>query len=627
MKLIGKRVRWGVYLLLPLFAYNNCGRPGFYANNENAPNSANSETLPSSGTNNSSYLLSCIPHKVSAKISSSEQSRAGKWAADLTVGTKKSESSAAGLNQKATAPEQDLTMPETLLVDIDHECLQKQGPQSFITDLSVIKNAPAATQKMVHRLNQDDLQGVSTEQFYAAVESDPCITFVDKTASFTLSAVTANDTYIAQQTHLQNINFNSVYERIYNSQNGVNRDVRIAILDSGLDVAHPDLAANILKDRQGNVVSYNPIANNSDVSDSGFHGTHVAGLAAAVTNNSSGVAGVMGINAKIIAVKVSPDGTNVNLDAVINGIRWAVDQGAEVINMSFSSNRAEDDRPSFRAVVEYALSKGVVLVAASGNSNVLITASTHLYPAKYSALYPGFITVGSIDAASSSSARSSFSNYGPDFVKIMAPGQNGSAGILSTVPAHLNASGLASKANGNPINGTSMASPVVAGAAAVAIGLAKSRGYNATPDQIEKILLQGAQKISSLASSSLNGNKLDLLTMVNLLDADTGISSTTATDRKYAKGTVAIQTQPQNQQALIGTPVEFSVEPSASSSILLNYTWTRNGIVIAGEKQKKLKITPTQSRDAGLYEVTIRAGSTIVTSQKAKLELAPTYCN
>lgn len=631
MKHQNRQFQWGIGLLITLFAYNNCGRPGFYAINEEG-----ALNIESSGADNSSsadYLLSCLPRTSSTKLSYNETNSAstevrfhGKWAYDIADVTS-SQARTRGLTEKVASPDSNIELPETILVDIDHTCLNERGALSAITRLPKIQNAVSPLARTMYKLTTQDLQTLSLEEIKESVDNDLCITHVDKNASFTLSAVTANDTYLANQKNLEDISFGSVYSRVYNSQNGVNRDVRIAILDSGLDVSHPDIAANVLKDAQGAVVSYNPISNNSDVTDSSFHGTHVAGIAAAVSNNSQGIAGVMGVHAKIIAVKVSADGTNVDLDAVINGIRWAVDQGAEVINMSFSSNRAADDRPSFRAAVEYALEKGVVLVAASGNANTLITSSNHFYPAKYSALYPGFITVGSTDAASSTSARSSFSNFGPEFVKIMAPGQNGSSGILSTVPAHLNASGLASKANSNPIHGTSMAAPVVTGAAAIAIGMAKSRGYNATPDQIEKLLLRGAKKLTSLSSSAKDGNKVDLLTMINLIDSDTGISSNSTTDRKFAKGAVAIQKQPTNQQALLGTPVELSVEPTTSSSILLNYTWTRNGVVLSGEKKSTLKITPVQAKDAGLYDVTIRAGSTIVTSQKVKLELAPTYCN
>lgn len=611
------RVLGAVALLLPIFAYNNCGQPGFVVLDE-ATLLASSDIDPNA-TDNSKYLLACVtPTNLSAKLSSYEEQStgpkfSGKWAEDLST-TSEGSSFVRGKLQAQTGS-------ETLLVQVNNECVQTVGIQSAITRHLSENRLNPFLKVSVYKINAADY---SASELNDAINSDSCILSVDKNVTFELMAAT-NDPRASEQKHLSDMRFDSAFPRIYNSYNGINREVRIAVLDSGVDIQHPDLSANILRTSDGRAVSYNALNNSTDVTDSGYHGTHVAGLIAAVSNNSWGVTGVMGAKAKIIPVKVSADGATVNLDAVINGIKWATDQGAHVINMSFTSNRETDDRPALREAIEYALKKGVLFVVAAGNSSTQITASNHFYPAKYSALYTGFITVGSYDAGNSTT-RSGFSNYGPEFVKIMAPGQNGADGILSTVPTNWAATGLASKNNGNPIQGTSMASPMVAGAAAVAIGLAKSRGYFAPPQQIEKLLLLGSQKNSSLATYAKDGNKLDLLTLIEQIDADTNLSSNSSIDRSSARGTINITSQSSNQQALYGSKIELAIQVSSNSSTLINYTWVRNGVTLASETGNKLTINAAQRKDAGVYDVKIQAGSTVQTRQ-IFVSLASSVCS
>lgn len=611
------RVLGAIALLLPIFAYNNCGQPGFVVLDE-ATLLASSDIDPNA-TDNSKYLIACVtPTNLSNKVGSSETQStgpefSGKWAEDL--------SSDLGNSSSVRGKLQTQTSNETLLVQVNNECVQTLGTQSVITRHLSENHLNPFLKISTYKINTADY---SASELSDAINNDSCILNVDRNVTFELMAAT-NDPRANEQKHLSDMRFDSAFPRIYNGSNGINREVRIAVLDSGVDVQHPDLSANILRTSDGRPVSYNALNNSTDVTDSGYHGTHVAGLIAAVSNNSWGVTGVMGAKAKIIPVKVSADGATVNLDAVINGIKWATDQGAHVINMSFTSNRETDDRPALREAIEYALKKGVLFVVAAGNSSTQITASNHFYPAKYSALYSGFITVGSYDA-DNSSTRSGFSNFGPEFVKIMAPGQNGSEGILSTVPTSWVASGLASKNNGNPIQGTSMASPMVAGAAAVAIGMAKSRGYFAPPEQIEKILLQGSQKISSLASYAKDGNKLDLLTLVEQIDADTNLNSNGLVDRSSARGTINIASQSANQQALFGSKIELAINLSSNSSTLVNYTWVRNGVTLANETSNKLTISSAQRKDAGVYDIKIKAGSTVQTRQ-IFVSLASAVCS
>jgi len=204
-------------------------------------------------------------------------------------------------------------------------------------------------------------------------------------------------------------------------------EVIIAIVDTGVELDHPDLVAKL-------VPGYDFVDDDDRPDDVGGHGTHCAGIAAASTNNGKGVAGVCA-NCSVMPLRVlGPDGGLAS--DVAKGIIWAADHGAQVISMSlggfFPSSTQED-------AIEYAWSKGAILVAASGNSGV---EDPH-YPAYHSTC----VAVGSTEEDDS---RSYFSNYG-DWVDVAAPGSY----IMSTVPG----GGYEMK------SGTSMATPFVAGLA------------------------------------------------------------------------------------------------------------------------------------------------------------------
>jgi thermitase len=216
--------------------------------------------------------------------------------------------------------------------------------------------------------------------------------------------------------------------------------VTIAIIDSGVDRFHPDLVTKTL-------AGYDFVNNDNDPQDDYGHGTHVAGIAAAASNNGIGIAGASW-GAQIMPIKVlnaSGNGTYAN---VANGIIWAVDNGAQVINLSLGG-------PAYSAILEsavdYAFQRGVVLVAASGNAG----GSSVYYPARYTQV----IAVGATD---SSNQRGAFSNFG-DGMEVVAPG----VAIYSTELG----GGYSYR------NGTSMAAPFVSGLAAILIG--QPGNYNA----------------------------------------------------------------------------------------------------------------------------------------------------
>ncbi len=209
-----------------------------------------------------------------------------------------------------------------------------------------------------------------------------------------------------------------------------NARVTIAILDTGIDYSHPEFTGKL-------VPGYDFINDDNIAQDDNGHGTHVAGIAAATGNNGMGISGVSW-NALILPVKVLNSSGNGTYSDVARGIIWAVDEGADIINLSLGG-----DKPSqlLEEATTYASDRGVVLVASSGNSG----ANHILFPAAISQV----IAVGAVDIDNN---HAGFSNYGPE-LDLVAPGVN----ILSTM---LNNS-YSYK------SGTSMSAPMIAGAIAL----------------------------------------------------------------------------------------------------------------------------------------------------------------
>ena len=221
--------------------------------------------------------------------------------------------------------------------------------------------------------------------------------------------------------------------------------VSVAVIDSGVDIGHPDLASKIS-------ATYNAVDGSADVSDSMGHGTFIAGVVGAATGNGSGVAG-MGWNTTVTAVKVANAAGEFFTDDESAGIVWAADHGARVVSVSLGGAVADSVE---QAAVQYAQSKNVLVVAAAGNAGS--TAKT------YPAAYTDVLAVGSVSLTGS---RSTFSNHGP-WVDVAAPGEN----VYSTTPTAGSADFLSP--NYDSGDGTSFSTPLVAGEAALLLSLAPS---------------------------------------------------------------------------------------------------------------------------------------------------------
>ena len=227
--------------------------------------------------------------------------------------------------------------------------------------------------------------------------------------------------------------------------------VDIAIIDTGINSSHPDLSGKIVSSVNCTLGSSCP---SFTTSDPNTHGTHVAGIASAVTNNNAGVAGTSW-EGRLMSVKSLDDNGSGYYSWIANGIYWAVDNGAEVINLSLGGGSSST---TLANAVSYAWSHGVVVVAAAGNSGY----SGRTYPAYYS----NAIAVAATDQ---NDRRAYFSNYG-SWVDVSAPGVN----ILSTAGSAY-----------DYYSGTSMSTPFVSGLAALLFGQNPGWSNSQVRSQIE----------------------------------------------------------------------------------------------------------------------------------------------
>lgn len=249
--------------------------------------------------------------------------------------------------------------------------------------------------------------------------------------------------------------------------------VVVAVVDDAVMTTHPDLVGQTVTGRD---VSDDD--NNTNPSTNLAHGTHVAGIVGARTNNGTGVASI-GYNIKIMPIKATPDnGVPGYVYDGYEGITWAVNNGADVINMSWGGPSYSQTAAN---IISNASSQGVVLVASAGNSN----SSTTNYPAGY----PNVISVANTDINDN---KASTSSYGPT-VDVSAPGTS----IRSTV------------ISGGYQNwsGTSMASPMVAGLC----GLVLSANPALTPAQVENCIKSTADPLSN---STLGAGRINALKAV-----------------------------------------------------------------------------------------------------------------
>ncbi|GIF39685.1 S8 family peptidase [Actinoplanes xinjiangensis] len=336
---------------------------------------------------------------------------------------------------------------------------------------------------------------------------------------YALGAPTGSDTYRAQQWDIPKIHTVEAWQK------STGAGVVVAVIDSGVDGTHPDLAANMVSgldattDREG------------ATTDRHGHGTHVAGTIAAVTGNAVGISGVAP-DVKIMPVKVLGDNGSGNMSDTAEGITWAADHGAQVINMSLGGTQQV---AAVSNAISYARSKGVTVIAAVGNSRQQGS------PTSYPAADAGVIGVAATDSNDRVGVYSNAGNY----VDVAAPGTD----ILSLAPG----------GQYKTMSGTSMASPHVAAVAA----LMKSYQGSLTPDQIEATLEKSAVDLGGAGFDNDFGNgRIDALAALNAL-----APATTAPTTPPTKAPTTAPTTPPATAPVTKAPTTAPTTPPTSAPV------------------------------------------------------------
>lgn len=281
------------------------------------------------------------------------------------------------------------------------------------------------------------------------LRKNPNVSFVEYDYIASIGYI-PNDPYYPAQSYLPNMNTAAAWDITLGSP-----DVVIAILDTGISSGNVDM--------QGNVIGgYNFISDNTNYADDNGHGTMVASVAAGITDNGYGIAGIAG-KSKLLAVKVMNSSGSGTYSTMIKGIEYAVSNGAKVINMSIGGRTAST---ALKLAVDSAVSSGLTVVAAAGNEG-----STSL---SFPAAYDNVIGVGAVDFNNN---KTSYSNTGQG-ITIMA---GGSARVATTTTYIGTASG------------TSFASPYVAGL----VALMYSSNANVTPNMVFDAIAKGAVDLGS----------------------------------------------------------------------------------------------------------------------------------
>lgn len=342
---------------------------------------------------------------------------------------------------------------------------------------------------------------IGTEQQVASeLANDPSIAFAEPDFLVAPADLTPNDPKYGSAWHLGKIESSRAWELSRGA------GITIAILDSGVDADHPDLAPKLLP-------GWNVVNRNGETEDVNGHGTAVAGSAASATNNATGVAAV-GWDASLLPVRITnrSDGAAYVSD-IARGITWAADQGARVANVSYNASGSF----TVSNAAAYMREQGGLVVISAGNSGKDIGLADD----------PGIITVS---ATTSKDTKASWSNYG-EFIDVAAPGVS----ILTT----------STGGRYRTWSGTSFASPVTAGVVALIL----SANPLLTADEVEQILEDSADDIgdpgwdSRFGAGRVNAGAAVELALLSEepIDIAPTVSLITPVEGEFVTGDVRIQ--------------------------------------------------------------------------------------
>lgn len=390
--------------------------------------------------------------------------------------------------------------------------------------------------------------------------------------SLTPNDLGPNSTTNTGQWFLHRINAQAAWDISTGDQN-----IKVAVVDDAVMVGHADLSPNILPGRDVSLNTSNPAPPN----DNYDHGTHVAGIVSARSNNGLGISSI-GYTVKIIPVKATNDPQFVT-DGY-EGITWSAQNGADVINMSWGSDQGGTTGQN---VINAASNLGCVLVAAAGNDGV----SSVFYPA-------GYNNVISVASTTSTDTKSSFSNFG-SWIKISAPGSS----IRSTIVG----------GDYGFKSGTSMASPLVAGLC----GLILSVNPSFTPTQVLNCLQSSATNINSQNSTLIGQlgagriNAAGALQCANssLLPIDGSIFSITSPNGSFCQGALSPTFVFRNAGTTAITTANFTYQLNTQTP--QSFPWTGN---LASGAVTTITL-PQINPPVGNHTLTINLSNTINSNQ------------
>lgn len=344
-----------------------------------------------------------------------------------------------GLIAGAAAPRRPVTAPrarnpQNLIVRLRPDAARIDQPLDDLRFVRTVRTLLSTDMLVVQPA------GVSEATAFARLGRDPRVASVSRDRPLVVD-LEPNDRTFSRQWALQSIQAPWAWEITRG-----NTGVIVGVLDSGVDLTHPDLAAHVLP------IGCNLVADSqcgtdgrgTPPQDEDGHGTSVAGIVAAVSDNREGIAGIAW-NASILPVKITSDGKGLESN-FIAGLIWAVDHGARVLNFSFSEDCGAPETPALRDALAYAWNHGAIMIASAGNEGGCAAG-----------LFPGADTrVLAVAATDANDKPTPTSNFGP-WVRVAAPGDK----ILSTWAHGQYAVG----------SGTSLAAPQVAGLAALLMSL------------------------------------------------------------------------------------------------------------------------------------------------------------